>query len=70
MTDKLKIPSHPIVPIRMSGEDKAEAIAAANSAGYKSLGTWMKHLVREKIKEQEAGQDEPASGKTDNEQTD
>ena len=43
------VPSNPIVPLRMSTEEKTICKQAAAADGYKSLGTWIKHLVRDRV---------------------
>ena len=47
-----KIPSHPIVPVRVSPEEK-EAMQAAAAKDGKALGTWLKWLARTRIAETE-----------------
>ena len=47
-----KIPSHPIVPVRMSPEEK-EAMQTAAAKDGKALGTWLKWLARKRIAESE-----------------
>ena len=45
---KLKIPSNPIFPLWLSPEEKARFQAAAARDGYKSMGTWLKQLARDR----------------------
>jgi len=49
-----KVPSHPIVPIRVEPKEKNEFIDAARKDG-KALGTWLKCLARQRILEQDNG---------------
>ena len=45
-----KIPSHPIVPVRISPEEKKAMKEAASKDG-KALGTWFKWLARKRMEE-------------------
>jgi len=47
------IPSNPQITIRLHPDEKQQAKAAANRDGVKSLATWIKHLMRQRIDEQQ-----------------
>lgn len=52
-----KIPSNPIVPVRMSADEKALFKNAATKDG-KALGTWLKWLAQTRIEQQKSEEDE------------
>lgn len=49
MQKKLDIPNQsPVTTLRLKPEEKERFIKAANADGFKSLGTWLKHLARDR----------------------
>lgn len=52
------IKSNPLLPIRVSTEEKEAYIGASKLDGFKSLGTWIKHLCRARVMEIEAQKNE------------
>jgi len=50
MSQKLNIPSHPTVCVRVSDEEKERFRQAAERDG-KALGTWLKWLARQRLVE-------------------
>ncbi|MDN2481655.1 hypothetical protein [Vibrio agarivorans] len=49
MQKKLDIPNQsPVTTMRMKPEEKARFLRAAEADGFKSLGTWLKHLARDR----------------------
>lgn len=47
------INSNPSFQIRISPEEKEALLIAASKDGFKSLGSWLKWLARERVKQQE-----------------
>ncbi|WP_006786532.1 hypothetical protein [Thiorhodospira sibirica] len=51
MKDLSTIKSHPATCLRLSPEEKALFREAVLADGKKSLGTWLKHLARQRVEE-------------------
>lgn len=54
-----KINSHPLFSMRIEEGEKQGFLVAASKDGFKSLGSWLKWLARERVKQQSAfGEDQ------------
>lgn len=54
-----KINSHPLFSMRIEDGEKQSFLVAASKDGFKSLGSWLKWLARERVKQQgNAGEDQ------------
>lgn len=53
-----KINSHPLFSIRIEEGEKQRFLVAASKDGFKSLGSWLKWLARERVKQQVEASDD------------